>query len=210
MKGESKMSSWADLFANTPGGIVAGERVGGRALVMDDKLPLRGIHDKETRAKLEAIGFQFGEETGGTSTDSGMSMYIECKLPDAWRRGADPDDHYGRGSYLFDPQGRKRASMFTKETSYDRYASISLLRRYGVKDVYVDASGSEADFNKATHIQIVLTDCDNPFKLYGKSERDDYPTNERLRKEAWKELAALYPNVDDPFAYWEIGPCPSK
>lgn len=55
---------WEDVLANTPEGIIAGERAGGRALVMDDKLPLRGIHAPETRAALEALGFEFGEETG--------------------------------------------------------------------------------------------------------------------------------------------------
>jgi hypothetical protein len=123
--------SWSDIFANTPEGTVAGERAGGWALVMEDKLPFKGLHTPELRAPLEALGFVFGAECGGRSTDSGKSMYIECKLPEGWRKGSDPDDPYGRGSYLFDEQGRKRASMFTKETSYDRYASISF---YDVKD----------------------------------------------------------------------------
>jgi len=71
----------ADLFANTPEGIVAGERRGGRALVMEDKLPFKGLHTPELRAPLEALGFQFGEECGGRGSD-GASMYIECKLPE--------------------------------------------------------------------------------------------------------------------------------
>lgn len=112
----------AGIAANMPSGIESGERAGGRALVMDAKLPLNGL--AACREKMEAEGFQFGEECGGRSND-GTSMYIECKLPDGWKKGSDPDDPYGRGSYLFDPQGRKRASMFVKETSYDRYASIS-------------------------------------------------------------------------------------
>lgn len=115
----------AGIAANTPAGIVAGERAGGRAMVMDDKLPLNGL--AAYRERLEAEGFQFGEECGGRSND-GTSMYIECKLPEGWTKGAEPSDPYGRGAYIFDPQGRKRASIFVKETSYDRYASISFGR----------------------------------------------------------------------------------
>lgn len=117
----------AGLIQGTPEGIVASERAGGQALVMDAKLPLNGL--AAYRERLEAEGFQFGEECGGRSND-GTSMYIECKLPDGWKKGSDPNDPYGRGSYLFDPQGRKRASMFVKETSYDRYASISFGRHW--------------------------------------------------------------------------------
>lgn len=195
--------NWADLLANTPEGTVAGERAGGRALVMDDKLPLRGIEAPETRGALEALGFQFGEETGGKSTDTGKSMYIECKLPEGWRKGADPNDYYGRGSYLFDSQGRKRASMFTKETSYDRYASISFVRRYTTKDLYVNPDGEEVDYGASTHIRVVLADNGTPFKEIGTCERDDYKACQKLRERGDKELLKAHPQAHDAFAYWD-------
>ena len=107
---------------STPRGIVAGERAAGKAMVMDAKLPLNGI--APVREQLESLGFQFGEECGGRGND-GTSMYIECKLPEGWRKGHDDDDPYGRCSFVFNVAGEKVATIFVKETSYDRYASIS-------------------------------------------------------------------------------------
>lgn len=189
----------ADIFANTPEGIVAGERAGGRALVREDKLPFKGVNGYQ--AKFEALGFTFGT-TIGQSTDGGP-MYIECSLPEGWRKGSDPNDYYGRGSYLFDPQGRKRASMFTKETSYDRYATLSLYRRYKVHDLYVDEKGAKADYGAATHVRVVLADSEEEFKLIGQCAKGDHSTQNSLRERARTELLKTYPEADDPFAYWE-------
>jgi hypothetical protein len=193
---------WADLLANTPEGIVAGERAGGRALLADAKLPFKGLHSPELRASLEALGFQFGAECGGRSTDTGASMYIECKLPQGWRKGSDPNDYYGRSSYLFDEQGRKRASMFTKETSYDRYASITFLRRYTVKDLYVNKDGEEVEYRESTDIRVVLADGGVPFQKQSTVPRDGYKALETRHTEARAALLKLYPQADDPFAYW--------
>lgn len=93
--------------------------------------------------------------------------------------------------------------MFTKETSYDRYASISLKRRYGTADLYVDDAGNEADFNNATKIQVALTDASKPFKVCGAVSRDDYTAKDKLREQARAELLTAYPQADDPFAYWD-------
>ncbi len=205
----------ADIFTNTPEGIVAGERAGGRAMAAEDRLPFSGIN--KYREQLEAIGFVFGQECGGKSTDTGHSMYIECRLPEGWRKDQDPDDPYGRTVYLFDDKNRKRASIFVKETSYDRYASISFIWRYQLTELQCDESGKDVGYSapNRSHCQLAFTDQGEVIERYGPlyldplkiRERDQklqaFQDEEALKEEAAQELERRFPDYNDPFAYWD-------
>lgn len=202
-----------DLFRYTPEGIVASERAGGRATATEDKLPRQALQHKE---KLEALGFVFGEELGPMSTDNTGLMFVACKPPEGWEKRQDPEDPYGRGVYLFDAKGRKRASIFVKLAGYDNYCSISFLRRYGVEELQCDAEGNVVGYSgDPTHVRYALADQRAVFETHGdllpnpnwREDRDEAKrrsdARDTARDAAYVRLAELHPDYADPFAHWD-------
>lgn len=86
------------------------EKAGQEALVASTVIPVDGPIDE-----LEALGVKLGP------VDDADPIFRECELPDGWRREAgDGPGHFW--SYLLDPQGRRRVSIFYKAAPYDRRA----------------------------------------------------------------------------------------
>ncbi len=204
---------FVDVFKYTPEGIVASERAGGRATAKEEKLPRQALKHRE---KLEALGFVFGEELGPMSTDNTGLMFVACKLPEGWAKKQDPNDPYGRGVYVFDDKGRKRASIFVKLAGYDNYCSISFLRRYEVEELQCDAEGNVVGHcGDPTHSRYALVDQRTPFEIIGEllphpKWREDREEAERRSdtigragEATGQRLLELYPEAHDPFAYWD-------
>lgn len=99
-------------IASTPGGIEAQEKAGQSNFVNSQTLP---IPDGETRARLEAMGVQFGDPVD--------DIFVNATLPAGWQKIA--SDH-SMWSSLVDAQGKKVASIFYKAAFYDRRADITL------------------------------------------------------------------------------------
>jgi hypothetical protein len=95
------------------------ERAGQRQVVHSQSLPTT-LHSP--RAEFEALGFTFGEP------DRHDPLFAPATLPEGWTR--EGSDH-AMWSYIIDPQGRRRASIFYKAAFYDRDAFMSLTTVYG-------------------------------------------------------------------------------
>lgn len=116
-------------------------------------------------------------------------------------------------SYLHDPQGRQRASIFFKAAFYDYGADISFTRRYSYSKLYCNAAGNEVDYNDHTHLQFALTDGGNVFERIGdvlesftRAKDDDkrrlIDLEDAQNKLVRDTLRRRYPEADDPIAYW--------
>lgn len=95
------------------------ERAGQRQVVQSQSLPTN-LHSP--REEFEALGFTFGEP------DRHDPLFAPATLPEGWTR--EGSDH-AMWSYIVDPEGRRRASIFYKAAFYDRDAFISLTTVYG-------------------------------------------------------------------------------
>lgn len=91
------------------------ERAGQAQLVTADVLPTN--LDGHDQADFEALGFTFGDPTPSDP------MFRQATLPDGWKREA--SDH-AMWSYVTDPLGRRRVSIFYKAAFYDRHAFMRL------------------------------------------------------------------------------------
>ena len=176
----------------TPQAIEAQETRDSAQLVNSDVLP-KG--DERDRAAMESVGIKLGKDVPGDP------LFIYAELPEGWekRRGEAGDDP--RGSYLYDDQGRKRAIIFYKAASYDRYASIAIMRRYRVEQDY-DAANDDnlaiytiADYTGTVHAMDAVT-------LPTERNRERYEVDSEARDAARKWLSDNYPDCDSPAAYW--------
>lgn len=99
--------------------IGAQEKAGQRQVVHSESLPTN-FHSP--RADFEALGFTLGQP------DPRDPLFAPATLPDGWtRQGSD----HAMWSYIVDPQGRRRVSIFYKAAFYDRDAFMSLNTVYG-------------------------------------------------------------------------------
>ena len=75
----------------------------------EDKLPveIRGISSNE----LGLLGFKFGGPAG--------PLFVKATRPAGWRKEGSDHDMW---SYIYDDQGRQRASIFYKAAWYDEHA----------------------------------------------------------------------------------------
>lgn len=103
----------------TSGYIENQEAAGQRQLVNSDRLP---VDSGGTDADFEAVGFTFGPP------DEHDPLFRPATLPEGWKR--EGSDH-SMGSYVVDPLGRRRVSVFYKAAFYDRRASMYLVSPAG-------------------------------------------------------------------------------
>ncbi len=170
------------LIARTPGGIEQQEADGQRDLVNRDMLPkvTRGA----SREDLAALGFKFGSDVG--------DLFIQCELPAGWTKRASDHAMY---SFLFDSQGRKRATIFYKAAFYDRMAHMSMLRRYEV-DVFSDAGEQNGTFHCVVKDGAAVVFCS------GKWQKDDYDRSRLLEERCERWLDANFADWRNPLAHW--------
>jgi hypothetical protein len=106
--------------ASPSGAIEAQERRGQQDLVRSELLPsdLRG-----TEAAFEELGFILGD------VQADDPLFRQVTLPAGWAREA--SDH-AMWSYIIDPLGRRRVSIFYKAVYYDRsaHAAVVTLHSY--------------------------------------------------------------------------------
>lgn len=105
------------MIAGPDAPILAQEAAGQRQLVNSDKLP--ADMRPADRTEWEALGFTFGEP------DPQDPMFMPATLPEGWAR--EGSDH-AMWSYIKDPLGRRRVSIFYKAAFYDRSAHMNLTR----------------------------------------------------------------------------------
>jgi len=190
------------IVASTPGGIVAQEAAGQRALVSGEYLP----KDRLPREQLEQLGFKFGKDKD--------DLFIYCQFPEGWRKEA--TDH-NMWSKLVDPQGRERAMMFYKAAFYDRSAFMGSLKpRYQVSKeygAYPEKDNYDSHYN---HFRVVdnntgetifhTEDYENYKKAKSEGREHNWRDEDALEKAAngvatnW--LAKTYPDYESPLAYW--------
>jgi len=194
------------ITAIIPGGIEVQEAQGNQAFVANGTLPKCSGKDKEY---LEQMGVVFGDDAD--------DIFVNVQLPDGWAKQPGEDS---RGSYLVDNHLNKRASIFYKAAFYDRYASISLLRRFYVTYKPVDGRGSEKtstwigvimDRGIVGEGEILRTAPIEPEPPY--PNRGDEPARQRwltwndqrenLTKKAAAWLDETYPDWHSPVAYWD-------
>lgn len=192
----------SDVLMSMAGGMSTGQAIerqeaqGQKHLVQQDLLPVRAPWDK-----LEALGFR--------KLDEGDGVLCQATLPEGWEKRA--SDH-SMWSYIYDEQGRERASVFYKAAFYDQRARLSLTCRFSCGERSVGGYDNP-DFMDAP-CEGYVQDCGADIwvseeKLARPADRHDreaamayYDAQERLRKAAAAWLAERYPDCDDPLAYW--------
>jgi hypothetical protein len=103
------------------------EARGQAELTASQVLPTKGLHEESIAKMLDYFAFKVkGYATGHNGEDQ---LFTEVVFPEGWSIVA--SDH-SMWSYLVDPQGRKRASIFYKAAFYDRDAHIGSKPRYYV------------------------------------------------------------------------------
>lgn len=186
----------AGVFLDVISGMSSGKAIGNQEkqgqkdACRTKALPIKGtLHQREA---WERMGFVFGDDAD--------DLFVNVTMPEGWELRA--TDH-SMWSELRDQQGRIRASMFYKAAFYDRDASISLCRRYSINQYdtkdgepenLIRVSVYDADTLKHDAISISEIECDNPKERF--SERD------RLYLETKEWLNEVYPDWENPLAYW--------
>ena len=159
-------------------------------MVKSDVLP-KG--DERDRAAMKSIGIKLGEDVPGDP------LFIYAELPESWEKRRGDDDP--RGSYLYDDQNRKRAIIFYTAASYDRFASISVLRRYRIeKDYDAQDKDNVALFTITDYTGIVHTM--DSVKLPEEKGQARFERGEEAQIAARQWMDDNYPDWDNPAAYW--------
>ncbi len=196
----AKGDTFNAALSMTPGGIEAQEAAGQKVFVQAQTLPTRGL--MEHAEALRKLGFVIGEPV------SGDPIFTNVTLPAGWKKA--PTGH-SMWSDLVDDKGRRRAGLFYKAAFYDRKAHIQWDSAIGSKVTAVDGrSVYDLQEREAVDMVGVVELCGR--EVYRTPARHIEPTPTRhalwdaevalrIEVEAW--VAANYPEVRDPFAYWE-------
>lgn len=177
-----------------PGGIKAGEAAGAASMLASDNLPKKGLEHREA---LEQLGFVFGNDVD--------DVLVAVTLPEGWRKECDSDVD-SRHNKLVDSQGRKRAHVFLKTTSYDYTGYVSWQSRFSVNVIVEDGRDKYdlGDDEEALLVGVVMDVGKEIHRTEAKvSTRSGYKIEDQLRNEARKWLMVEYPDADKPFAHWE-------
>lgn len=153
-----------------------------------------------TREDLEKLRFIFGQaEDDYIMGHSVPPITVPAMLPEGWQK----EDADRLWTYLFDEHGRKRASIFRKQTPWDRKSHIevtprfqlgkdfSLLTQEGIMAWQVIFDG------RVIHTTAVYTFFDGNWRSEAKAEK-------AARREAKEWMRDRYPQWQSPLAYWEL------
>lgn len=175
-----------DVFASGMTGSQAIERQEHQAQADScnvQNLPKQALGQKEV---WESLGFELGEEVD--------DLFITAKFPSGWK--FKPTDHY-MYSDLIDDRGNVRGRMGYKGAFYDRWASITLLQRYGCRRDY----GAPDDIAR-----VIITDRGVVIQTLEKviGDRKSSDIESELYEEAKALLNSTYSQWEDPTAYWDL------
>ena len=195
------------IAAATPGGIERQEREKQAQLVRREQLPLKLGSPREFFDKL---GFKFG-----TQLDKKLQ---EGQLPEGWKKIADPG--HSMYSYVLDPKGCRRWTIFFKGAFYDYEAfGWSLQRRFVVSvekdykaeigpravwgEIHDNAVPFDAKAKEGRYVtpKIVYRSQEDRFTPKSWEDGERLEAMVRLEMEMWIE--ANYPDYENPLAYWE-------
>ena len=150
-----------------------------------------------SRADWESLGFTFVD-----IPDDNVLCHAE--LPEGWSIEA---TSHSMHINILDANGLKRGSMFYKAAFYDRNASMSLERRYGIFRKYFEENPRtfEVYFGNEQEILFVAGKVVKPTN--GTEEEIDaaYAEAERLEKIALEWANENYPEWENIHAYWDAG-----
>jgi hypothetical protein len=189
--------STPNLSGYTPNQIVAQERSGVEQNKKFERIP----KECGNRADWEKLGFKFREEPCDDN------LFVNVDFPEGWKNDVDKKDY--RNIIIVDDKGRRRASGFFKNASYDRYASMHLCRRFEV---------TERSFNDYTVSICYVIDnidpekprvifCTEPRVFEGRDYFNFYDREgQPLKKDAFKWLDDNYPNWKSPDGHWDALP----
>lgn len=181
----------ANFFAaSTPGGIERQEAQGQLDMIESCRLPRQISTAGVTWDKLV-------EQWGISFKPSDDELFNDVTLPSGWQLVA---TGHSMWSDLLDERGRNRASVFYKAAFYDRSAGMSISRRYAVR-YFVERDAEE----KPTTCGYEIKDAsgDTVIEKIGTAAYLDFDAHDKLRADADKRIAELYPEHADPFAYWK-------
>lgn len=169
------------------------ERRGQTRAVYTETLPkdMRGV----SRAQLEAAGFTFGEDVD--------DLFVWCVLPEGWKK--ERTDH-NMWSKLVDPNGIERGSIFYKAAFYDRDAFLSMTGRFTIKQIDLNADGTESDNPfRADMVAFAVRDSlKNEITRVGDPVGyEDWTGQDRASAETRAFLVAHRPDWENPLAYWD-------
>jgi hypothetical protein len=119
----AKILAEAMIAGSGGAAIEAQEARGLQELVRSQVLPAV-IQTEGGKEILEAAGVKF------VGSVKGDDLFQYVVFPEGWRKVPMGNDY---GTYLVDEKGRKRAHIFYKAASYDRYANMDLQSRFNVR-----------------------------------------------------------------------------
>lgn len=137
---------FATALSGGPSAAIEGQEAAGQQeMVNSTVIPTEVLHS--TEQDLVALGFTLGP------TVDGDPLFREATLPAGWKR--EGSDH-NMWSYIVDPLGRRRCSVFYKAAFYDRKAHISVTSIYGyVQECLYDDQVPVLDDSWATRDQVL-------------------------------------------------------
>ncbi len=178
-------------FPLNPKVIEKDEDRGSAQLVASEVLPKS---DTKTWEILKSMGIKLGENVPGDP------LFVYAELPEGWSKKRSEGD--SRGSYIVDSEGRTRAIMFYKAASYDRFASISPIRRYGIQLDYGRCeSKNEAIYIVEDYTGIVheMEIIELPDKIH---VRLWFDARDKAKALAIDWMNENYPDWNSHIAYW--------
>lgn len=143
------------------------------------------------------------QRLGIVKLDEADDLFYNVQLPAGW--AICPSDHQ-MWSYLTDPNGVQRASIFYKGAFYDRSAHWSLDQRYHIETVWDTPNGKWADEPDLGHT-FAVSDRKTGKVLFQaeffKSAGDDFAFYDVQHNAAKEFIQTNFPDHCNPFAYWE-------
>lgn len=179
------------IAASTPGGIERQEAQGQLDMIEACRLPRKIMHGDGLTWELLA------QKWGMSFKPSDDELFHDVVLPAGWKVVA---TNHSMNSQLVDQLGRERASVFYKAAFYDRKADLRLRTRYCTQYFSIPEDGGP---KSESGYQIIDRGTGAVIETIGTVKHDDWKAEDDLRAAANKRIAELYPDHQDPFAYWD-------
>lgn len=183
------------------------EAQGSREVRGRNVLPTNGTSAPDVQKIWLALGFELGEPFADDK------LFRPARFPPGWRidySRADANDP--RHLCLYDEKDRVRGYMFYSSVFYDRDANIYFKRRYrvdylSVHDPEVRAMEDRVGENPLRDAKCIFDTLLEQIVERVVVERQEgeklYEYSDRVQKVAGERLLALFPNANDPLAYWD-------